>query len=98
MLILDFNSSLDRDIQQWRWRLPGDYLARKGLVVWRDRHGQKLQEEVVGYLRNFADIVRDAGTPPIFIIEAAPIEHQMIDHDLEEPTGVRPLLYERNWF
>jgi hypothetical protein len=71
--------------------LPDDYPERREQVVWQDRHGQKLQEEVVGYLRNLADIVRDAGKTPIFIIEAAPIEHQMIDHDLEELTGVRTL-------
>ncbi|NUT88926.1 hypothetical protein HNO91_21070 [Pseudomonas corrugata] len=71
--------------------LPDSYPDRTAEVIWNVRKGEKFQDEVVGYLKHLADIVRDAGKTPIFVIEAAPIEHQIIDRNLEALTGVRTL-------
>jgi hypothetical protein len=70
---------------------PDDYPARQAQVLWQDKHGVPLNDKVVNFLRALADIVRDAGKTPIFVVDAAPIDHLMIDHVLEKQTGVRSL-------
>lgn len=71
--------------------VPDDYPARQAQVLWQDKRGVPLNGKVVNFLRALADIVRDAGKTPIFVVDAAPVDHLMIDHVLEKQTGVRSL-------
>lgn len=71
--------------------LPDDNPERQSQVVWRDKRDSPLQVDVLTFLRDLAEIVRTAGKTPVFIVEAAPLEHLLISHDLEKQTGARTL-------
>lgn len=71
--------------------VPDDYPPRQAQVLWQDKRGVPLDAKVVSFLRALADIVRDAGKTPIFVVDAAPVDHVIIDHVLEQQTGARTL-------
>lgn len=71
--------------------VPDDYPPRQAQVIWNDKRGMPLNRDVIDFLHALAGLVRDAGKTPVFMIEASPVEHLMIDHVLEELTGVRSL-------
>jgi len=57
-----------------------------------DYTAQDFNSEVLTYLRQLADIARAAGKTPIFLIDAAPVNRPVINHSLEQATGV-PTIY-----
>jgi len=72
--------------------IPDSYPARQAQVTWRDQQEADLQPAVLRFLHGLADLVRAENKTPIFVVEAAPLEHLRIPHGIiERETGARTL-------
>lgn len=72
--------------------IPDNYPARQALVTWRDQQEADLQPAVLRFLNALADRVRLEDKTPIFVLEAAPLDHLRIPHGIiERETGARTL-------
>ncbi|WP_248799617.1 hypothetical protein [Pseudomonas sp. MWU13-2105] len=72
--------------------IPDNYPPRQAQVTWRDQQEADLQPTVLRFLNGLADRVRAENKTPIFVVEAAPLEHLRIPHGIiERETGARTL-------